>query len=41
VVSNLLNEPQVEKDIMHMFDNIIIESPSQDELRINVPLIFE
>ena len=41
VKSNLLNEPQVEKDIVHMFENIIIESSSQQELRINVPLIFE
>ena len=41
VKENLLNEPQVERDIMHMFENIVIESMSKDELKINVPLIFE
>jgi len=41
VVSNRLNQPQVEKDILHMFDNIIIESNAQDELRINIPLNFD
>ncbi len=40
VTSNLLNEPQVEKDILQMFDTIIIENSSQDGLKINIPLIF-
>jgi len=41
VKENLLNEPQVEKDIVHMFENIIIENYSKDGLRINIPLSFE
>jgi len=41
VVSNRLNQPQAEKDILHMFDNIIIESNAQDALRINIPLNFD
>ena len=42
VKENLLNEPQVEKDIVHMFkSSIIIENSSQDGLKLNIPLIFE